>query len=910
MSYFVEILEWFSKHSKRKLSLFEEADPVASGQQDANLTAEYNQALAWAATVKGKHDAPNKPFLAKNGNKILIYTTAKGLIGLDHGNQTTNSARPNFSEILKSLLKSKESNDQEIKTEEPNQQQTQPEQPQPELPKKDLVTVTSESLIGRLWTYVLGENFEKRIEKLRADIIKKYTTKTWGLKKDVPRPWKRNDRNKPHMSFWQGTVQDIERAIKIDLVEKIKKAEVITEDGSMVTPEQHAEMIERTIGHVIKITEGSNLTSDDAYFYKENVKLMRVGGTDRVIIYSEPDENGKRVSISLPHTREVRAVFSDLLVDKINDSLPEEQQIEELRSVTSSEAYSSVFGTLMEKIHVTFINLDNARKQVEQCQDEETKKRLQKYCDHFESKLKELNEDLRKTALRLLERASKITSLISEDSTLIGDSELIEALSQAMGEVSELFEKNYISEIEKINREYADNPEEAKKQKQILIRELSKRIVTETSRYQRELNSIDDNNVLEGVALSVMAGDKYKFGARRQDVHYFSVNKESADALSSYHKTKSEVISVDDVDRLKELIPDDNDREYLIERAKNEGSNEIYLNRKSLKNSMSERFEVKLATDSADHSVRRNELIISLLDETDDAGKTIISPKSKAARDKYNEYLISKNARPLTEKEFAEMIDTFKSRVGKHIKSKSEMKTALDESKKRTRIILDISSRALDAITKTKGGKEVTTSDLKNVADMVKKELGIDLSNEKLSELQRSVDGILKKKPPDTKKLRILLQRSISSLLNESTVEKIKSGDKREANVLVADLYSRGMSAENTGVISYQNFETQEAGLVTHNDLLDDPCEVITDLASGGNKNRGDLRATDTGITFDVYPTSQGGEKGSVTMRTDFNSGNGGSTVIHADHGHIRNKSHTKKKFAKESRPTIKGKEN
>lgn len=918
MSYSIEILEWFSRYSKRNLRLFEatltEAEDLNSGNN--------GPPVFMYTAKKNKPPRPNRP-LSFDEKTIAEhpYAAVRQLFNNMHNVQIGSNfenAQPTDLGGGKTLWVWKSKGDST------NQDNVEEQKPEKQLPANDfhsrdmeigrgleyndLSLFVSQSLVNQLIENVNNSEigFLDRFKKLKKLVEKLYSKSTWGEDK-IPKLWKRKTKpNAAHRELYNEPPELFLERIRTVVTKKLSQCEVITSDGSEATPEERAKMIESAMAHVARITSERQLDQEAAYFYKENVKIMSAGSSDRLIIYSEPDENGRRISISLPHTTaEVRALFSDVLVSKINDSLPDDQQITELRSITSSEAYSAAFGVLMEKIHTTFINRNNAMEEVKKCKPgSDFRKKLEKYCAHFDAKLEELNNELRKTAIGLLEKASKLTHLITEEKAIAGDSELVESLSQAISEVSELFKRNFISEIEEIERKNRDNPEEIKKQKQALIKSLAQRVVTETSRYQRDLNDDGEKNVLDGVVLTLMAGEDYKYGSRRQDVHYFSVNKENAEAISAHHKTKSEIININDTERLKQLIPDDNDREYLIQRAKNEGSQEIYLNKKSLKNSMSERFEIKLATDSAKHHEVRTDVIISLLDEINENGEIILSPKSEQARKAYNDYIVrvSKGkSLPLTDKEFKEMIETFRSRVGKHIKNPTDMKKALEESKRRSRIIKDFSDRDFDTKTETQNGKEVITADLTHVGEILKKELGVDLDDPILKELRGAVSSVLKKKPPPTQKqLKILLQRATLALVNKSAVDKIKSGDAQEANVLIAEMYSRGMSAENTGVISFQNFHHQEAGLVAHNDLLDGACEVISDVASG-KEGKSEIRATETGLTFDSGD-------GSVTMRTDYSSGNNGSTIIHVDHKHIRKKAHKIKTY-KTAKPTVRGSE-
>lgn len=915
MSYSIEILEWFSKRSKRNLRIFEatllEADEIQGEQQ----SPEYQAAIQKGQSIKGRLAGIDDPYEAKNGNKIPIYTTQKGLIAFELGKITINSKNPDFSSKLNALLSQKE---------ETGEQQPKPEGEEIPLdPAIQLAVSLFEQAVGKQvdglqaahdsdgkmllrLARLINKFIEERKGKILISTDESYASILLGG------PQKFIDR-------FIGTGQySLKRKILEAAVQRTRLADGTTIEAS---DEERARMVNEVFGHLLKLLSKDNMTASDRQKYRDSVKIVKnpsTNGRYRILIYSED----KSLALSLPYAGISRAVFEGLSLEKLRDS---GQPLEALDVETYSNAYSGVFGNILENLTVTRVQLNNAREDLQNCKDENYRKALEQRCSNLEQKLKQLDNEFSEKVKTLVVNVRELANIAVDQQAALGSSEYIEGISQAISELTPILGDQYADQLKELEKL---SPEERNKQTKELFIKLCNKVAGVVMFY-----SSDFNEALTNADHAVGVGGKVKGGGRRQDVRYFYADESKAKRASDFLGMQLREFDINNVEELKQLIPDDPggfNLDYLISKAKAKGQTKIYMLEDSVKNSLDSDGSTKLATIKSQHHEIETNFMIAALEKGFD------SPEALQAMEAYNKFVTEKlNATPLTPQEFKNRMDSMKSRLGKVFTPEGttpnqqeldqRMARALKESNRRSATLVRIGNDTARKLTQTIGGTETTAQKLTMVAGMLKqacKELGIPSDEETLKRISTDSDeefnrfitpqkgdseevmerkreygrlrDILKdidnpKKYEDNPDFATqCVQKALSFLMNESSARRIENGNIEEAEVLAATMFSKlGVSIDDLP-ISHTNYGSRTVGIASHNGILEHFAQAIIGMARtrGANKNHG-ISVTADGIrifTNKEFSRSNPNaplQDASLTITTKFtgNSRSGGETV-------------------------------
>lgn len=901
MSYSIEILEWFSRRSKRNLRIFEatllEVDEAQGQQQSPQQEhPEYQKAIQWGQKIKGRNVALNDPYPAQNGNKIPIYTTGKGLIAFEYGSLTYNSQHPKFQEKLNDLLSQK----QETGDQQPNpEEQEVPVDPINPQPVSLFVTEANRVVddLGkahnsdggllarakRLIKKVMEERKNKDLTNTDESYIRLMSD---GIGKFIER-------------FLGDGQHSLRRKILDASVQRTRLA-----DGTYVeaSDEERARMVSQVFDHLSKLLSSDKMTASDRQKYKDSVKIVKsptTNGRYRILIYSED----KSLAISLPYAGISRAVFEGLAIEKFKDS---KQELKALDVETYSNAYSGVFGNILEQLTVARVQLNNARADLEKCKDENYRKILAQRCANLGEKIKQLDNEFSERVKTLVVNVRELANLAVDQQAALGSAEYIEGISQAIAELTPILGDQYKDQLKQLEKL---TEKEKKEETKNLFVKLCNKVAGMVMFY-----SADFNKALANADHAVGVGGKVKGGGRRQDIRYFYADENKAKEAADFLGMKLQEIDISDVEELKRLIPEDRggfDLDYLINKAKSNGETKIYMLEDSIKNSLDSDGNTKLATIKSQHHTIETNFMITALEKGFD------SPEAKLAMEEYNKFVTEKlNAVPLTQKEFEDRLGSVRSRLGKLFTPEGttaneadinrRIVKALKESNRRSARLVEIGNDTAEKITRTIGGKEVTGQKLTMVAGMLKKacsELGIPTDEETFSKLTSEDDtdieygrlrDILKdidnpsKYEENPEYATQCVQKALNFLMNEASARKIRSGNIEEAEVLAATMFSKlGVSIDDLP-ISHTNYGSRTVGVASHNGILEHFAQAIIGMArtKGANKDH-KIFVTADGIRISTEKEASRSDPdaptqdASLTITTKFtgNSKSGGETV-------------------------------
>lgn len=946
MSYFVEILEWFSRHSKRNLRVFEatllEVDETQGQQQSPQQEhPEYQKAIQWGQKIKGRNVALNDPYPAQNGNRIPIYTTGKGLIAFEYGSLTYNSQHPKFKEKLTKLLSQKQ---------ETGDQQSKPEEGDPgdeDQPSAEQESAFAQSARKNITEYFDGLNSDGKVKSRLKRIVQKF-------KEFYSDSKNRTSTTSPHRQLIEqdeSTILDrILGSGRHSLMRLILNSVVqrLTPDGKRVdaTDVERSQMLDFVMGHLTKIIKKRNMTPSDRQKFLDSVKIVKTpdsSGRYRLIIYSED----KSLALSLPYSGVSELVFEDLSIEKINDSLPEgvEKITGGLEKISYSNAYSGVFGNILEQLSVTQVLWKNALEDMKTCKDKKLIESLEKRCKNLKSKIDSLEADLAIHAANLTRNVKLLGQLAIEQKGLLGDAEHVEGLSQAIAELSPILGNQYAEELKMFQK----LPEEERtKRTKELFSNLCNNVASVVLRYSSQFN-VALNNADHAIGV----GGKVKGGGRRQDVRYFYTDEGKAKTSSEFLESKVQEFDLNNPSDLQNLRTnyfsgDEESLDYLVDKAREaskDGKPKIYLLESSIKNSLDKNGSTKMATISSEHHSLETNSMISVLDKGFD------HPDSVKAMQDYNDFLVNVlNATPLTRKEFEDRVSSVRTRLGglftpdgKTMDQKTldkKISKALKKSKERSDKLIEIGRDSGEKLTKTLSGKKTKAQKLIAVAGILKQacsELGIGSSKEVGSsldkittgseeEFEKSIRDEPTQRQEEYRRLRNILndidneqgfeedpnygtqcvQKALSFLMNESAARKIEKGDMEEAEILAASMFSKfGVSIDDLS-ISHHNYGSRTVGIVSHNGILEHFGKAIIGIAdTKGSNNNHRIFVTADGIRIETAneanrldPKAES-ESPSIVLSTKFtgHSASGGQSVATANKATLNVLSHQRKVF-------------
>lgn len=773
MSYYLDILTSFEKLYNRKVLgnhlLINEAEETV--QQDQAAQQELQNALQHAKGNVGKDAGTTNPYLAKNGNKIKIYTTEEGLTAFQDGINTYNQQTPDFQNRLIQLLSKQEPEQKKSKGGTTGK-----------IFKKVIGTVekfvdqmkSMTTLIGMAPTLFeqvptfLNEDLGESARNLLQEVMKA-TGCTPERAKKAPRgkikPLLPIDSNKCDPNKFaaelqrrlfgesQGSIGDriYESAVlKLDSEGNI--------DSSELTPEEVQLNVKDIFNKMFDMLGKEKLDAQDINFIQNRISWIGSGDGKKLTLTSE--DGSFKISLG---NRGSAEIIAKLLLEKAKKDT--NGLISDFKSDKgTSQAFSAALGNTIEKMTNARIHALNLQKVADEC-----KTTNPKLCGVLNAKAEEAKKIYALHAYQLAKACDKLSQFgFSKD--VIGNSDAVDTIEQFRNEIYEVIKKDGI-DLNSVDHEQAIE----------LIYDKVKKIgATATLMIQQQ-------PAVASASWSSLVGKK-RGSARKTDVLLFYFDEASAEKAKEATGSQYKTSDLDDPELISTFENGENDPEYLLLKdvCKDRGISTVRYLKPSLKVTTSERGEFKISTATGQNIDQQVDVM---------AGGNI----DKYIR-QFNENYAG-NMGELTEEEVREHKQTTYRTIKERAKEAGvsltdrQIEEGFKEARKWTAPLSVISTTPIEADTVTLGGKEVTHDTMEKIGDMLSqstKGLEVELESSDVTsldtklaqsvvELVGGAQDLLKKGDPASQTLaKEQIMKALNICMNAKR-KKMMQGNSEEA---------------------------------------------------------------------------------------------------------------------------------